>query len=1353
MSVLKHLKNNTVALTGLVLFAIAFSVILVKSISPSLHLIGWDNFSISLDFTANGFRTLFSTWREYRGLGVPGDSESVDIFRLVIQAILSVFVPDNIINQIYYLALYALGVLSSFFLAKHVFSEIAKKKGTGNSTAVFYSSAITALAYGFNYHVLETFLLPVAMYPARYAFFPLIVWSFLKLLDAKTIKPKYIAVFIAANLLGSTAYLTATVFITLAILLFSLLPSFRSNFKRYFVLGFSILLLNSFWVFPFANYSVQKAGILPRASSFTSVNESLLNKPAENYSWRRILLYDPMTLSQEALPFKDLSTGEPTAIHTLVETDNQQSMKISLLFPLYLAIIGVISILWFSHRHKTAKYLWPILLVVIMLFLLRKEYPPFGIIYSLLTRAVPFFEVIFRFSGTKFYSLLLMGMSLLAGWGFLLVASYLPFGKNKKNIVIPLLVAVYAIFIIFPFRSFFTGGIYGSLVKVELPESYSQMAEYLNNNEVEGRVLHLPVDQYSYWKSYNWGYFGSSFLSFMLDKPLLDRTFEPASLENDYYFSQLHSEINSISKVSDQEAEERIRRIENLFAKTGTKYVVFDSSVDEEIKAEGLKAWGVFNKDDHRLALQKLAEKGVLQLVEQYPLPNEESLQLFVTVTGYQPARVISEAKNIDPELENGFSQPLLNTSGDFIQSGSRAFETYPLWQQKHTTSIHENYVLVEYPIGHSGTIAFNSSEQQPAKIFQDVYVSMWDREVHVFLQPRLYPLEYEFNQEQSDEIIFTDLAEAAGFQYALFVGKEIIPLENLSSGEVHHLGTFLLGERENISLLSSIESNSVSVEQIALTDNPNCYGDKGEGYDYSFEQSLSTTKLSTSDGRTCLSIPLKAYSTVLESNDEAEEASQYIFDTKMSYSLSAQDKAQETTSAQNNLGIKNHLKNMPGYASAEICIFDIETGNCLNNANTLGGSQQARTTNLWTVEKTVLPQVQMLIIVPSDANTETTFKLEEIRYSVYTTIAENIYERSLANVAGARVSFNQSESLVLTFPLAGRIRENSAGSDIVFGRGTCSEGERLVKVDDMGRVLVNARNCPTSLHISEESDQSVAYLWLAKYKLFAGRHPTMTVSQGPVDLYEQYISRFNLYPDIPGFKELAAYSSAAKELAEDDYYLESGIVGLAAPRNSESSHNITFSLNTFSEGWGLVGVELIDAIKIPEYWQDLTVRTGENNYSFHPAEVTEYIKILPSFWKVSVKLNSAEEIEGQGQPEEVLLELAQAYDDQWELYGAANAPLAFLGFGSTKTEQVRVNGWSNGWIIPADNFPESREMTYYILYKPERLAIVGWIITLGTSGVLIAAALRQKKQVNHGKRKHKGTGGVRRLLEGRISQ
>ena len=85
---------------------------------------------------------------------------------------------------------------------------------------------------------------------------PLTIYFFLKLLDSKN-KVKDFLILAIIIIITSGSYVTPTVFITtfLALILFLF---FKVNLKKTLVYSLIFLVLNAFWLLPFANYTLKK---------------------------------------------------------------------------------------------------------------------------------------------------------------------------------------------------------------------------------------------------------------------------------------------------------------------------------------------------------------------------------------------------------------------------------------------------------------------------------------------------------------------------------------------------------------------------------------------------------------------------------------------------------------------------------------------------------------------------------------------------------------------------------------------------------------------------------------------------------------------------------------------------------------------------------------------------------------------------------------------------------------------------------------------------------------------------------------------------------------------------------------
>jgi hypothetical protein len=172
---------------GLSILLLILSVITVANIKPDFYLMGWDNYSSYFNLKTNIFRTSFATWREYRGLGVPSDAEVTDIFRQVFYWFAHFLLPEQLLDQVYYMIALWVGVLSMYGLIKILFS---KEKN------IDLFATIASLFYLFNLNTLSVFYSPIIPFTNRFYSLPLLIYFFLRYHQKKTKKNRSLVLFI-----------------------------------------------------------------------------------------------------------------------------------------------------------------------------------------------------------------------------------------------------------------------------------------------------------------------------------------------------------------------------------------------------------------------------------------------------------------------------------------------------------------------------------------------------------------------------------------------------------------------------------------------------------------------------------------------------------------------------------------------------------------------------------------------------------------------------------------------------------------------------------------------------------------------------------------------------------------------------------------------------------------------------------------------------------------------------------------------------------------------------------------------------------------------------------------------------
>ena len=235
------------------------------------------------------------------------------------------------------------------------------------------------------------------------------------------------------------------------------------------------------------------------------------------------------------------------------------------LFPL---LYATGSFLLFVQGKKARHAFWIPAWIVVFIFLSMKEFSPLGFIYLWLKDHVPFFDIVFRISDTKFHAYVSLAGSIAAAYAMMVLFSF--FRQKKMQVFLVAALLLVGLGYAWPFRMYISGDLIGSLALNKIPNAYFDIARVINETPGEGRVLHLPMDSWhSYWRSFSWGYVGSSFFHYLINKPYIDKTFEPASMENAYLHEEIGSLINSFYRSNNTDKRTIVAASLRLLRKGG----------------------------------------------------------------------------------------------------------------------------------------------------------------------------------------------------------------------------------------------------------------------------------------------------------------------------------------------------------------------------------------------------------------------------------------------------------------------------------------------------------------------------------------------------------------------------------------------------------------------------------------------------------------------------------------------------------------------------------------------------------------------------------------------------------------
>lgn len=1302
------------------------------------------------------------------------DSESVDIWRQMILAGLSVLVAKPLVEQMYYLGMLLGGTLGMGLLSQEVFRALFPQRRKSVTTQVV--GYLGGLSYLFSVFTMGTFYLPIVMYVVRYAFFPLIVTFFIRTIrDKPLFRTSNTVWLVIIALLGSPAYLTATVFFTLLIILGVLVFSHLRYLKAYFLTLGLFLLVNAFWLLPFGLYVQHKSPLVPLASTFIEVNQIQLNQPGKTFYWSSLLQLLP---SFSTTTFTTLPGGQTQLLQPFFESVNTNRP-----YQLYLAVlwVGVVVGVGVVVRHAGRRHLsasWVVLLFLISLFFLRKEYPPLGFAYDWLGATVPLLKIILRFGGEKFYPLLMMSVSVLSSVGVVTggmwvwrrwthrwrVAPVL-----RRGSVVVALVVLGAIFIA-PFTAFFRGEFFSSIVKVRIPPQYFEIVQRLNADDRPGRILHLPFDTNSYWKSYSWGYVGSAFLNFTLKQPLLDRTFEPASLENDYFDQAVVQLLQNATKLTDSELENRARSLAHLLTLTQTRYVIVDDSVTPVVYAKQGRFFGQYSSVDAQTILAKMAELHLANVTYETAIPLAEyvsSEQLAqVPVEAQHPRLSVYElpvsdtmfaspnqAFNLDPQLGNAFIPPVLNQNRTVIQTETLPQRTYPFFQPAKTVKPYNAELVMTQPFetGTNVTSGFDTLNSVSTRLYQ-VYAVTTGQGLDVKLREVTQPLITASGQTNSSHDItvtfgadlFTAstsaevntsavasnwhvLGDKPVSPYRLGIAHVVLPLILGPRDTEVYLGSVLVEvNRPTITLLSPSPAKTLTPSAFILTNDENCYQDKGPGYEYGLRYERGVAELTSQNGTTCMtSFLLNQLPTIPT-----------YFELKLPFTLTetlAEQQPVLDTPSQWQKQVETEIKALPTASYATACILDESGSGCLNNHQVLS-AKNAPETVLTTEMLSGSPSTQLLITLPAINNSVQQLRLHSMTVYPYQAVHQETVELPpLASQPQTHIVAADS-TLVTRVPLSlspNSFLMNTAREGFQLFTGPCAQktGSKTAKLLNTG-TLSYVQNCLQGLYQSVHIPAVFFSVWTADYNVLSGKFPQFSLA-GDVTYKVEYMSRFTGMLDSTPFKRLqvadplgvpATFQKAIQSVLQTIEYESTHTTVFPQFVTAQTTRPL-YSLIQNSENQGIMAVKDMNIVTLPTHWATWYVQNGNPTTELSALEIVSTDQVLPSLWKLTVTIPT----EKTG--DQSLVIFNQGFDEQWQLLRTNTWLGAWLGLGKLSATHLRANGWSNGWLLDLETLPAGEQVTLYAFYTPERWAVLGWITTVGTTLLIFGWMLRRPRQ------------------------
>lgn len=529
-------------------------------------------------------------WRSYRALGVPSDSEQADVIRVGVYRLLEGVVPRWALAQLYlFFSLYiaAFGVAQ---LTKYCVSKVHKKDDeqlSGFVSGVIYTTSLISA---------WMFASPLYAFLAAFTFLPILLWA-IALVFEKPGVWAYILLYIAV-LIHTISGMVPTTFIIDMIIVFAFLIFLTE--ERIFHIGWRkstapiimslVILIGTqlFWILPFTQYVKTNAQVLTQSKINRGLTPNLIENEVKYSTFWQVPRFFFAWMN---------STNDDGTKQNPFASFYTSSVEVQWLglLPLILAAVGVVETV---HKGNRRIGFW-ILSGIVGWVLLTGVNLPFGELFTWFQQHIPLFTQVFRWQSSKVFPMMVIPIAILGGYAVVYISHI--FRKRAIGFVLALTIVV--AFGLYQ-QHYFNGTLINGSNQVKIPEEYFALAGYLQKHDSKSRIYMAPEANTLYFRSYSWGFFGSSFLNYLIPNPVIEKAMTTGSLESEDAQFILEKAYNAKNPRMFASALRRYR----------TPYVLFDGYAarlhngyfyDESAAVQALQ---------NNQELRKIWEKGKLQL-------------------------------------------------------------------------------------------------------------------------------------------------------------------------------------------------------------------------------------------------------------------------------------------------------------------------------------------------------------------------------------------------------------------------------------------------------------------------------------------------------------------------------------------------------------------------------------------------------------------------------------------------------------------------------------------------------------------------------------------------------------------
>src|SRR3989344_1365988 len=434
------------------LLGIIVATIAIVNYVPGTWLTGWDNLHTEFDFPMNVYRSIFSVWEEYQGLGLlAGMAHAADLPRQVFLWATSWFIPNSFIRYFYQYLMLFVGTFGTY----HILNFILKKYPQ-RSIFAFMGS----LFYLLNLGTIQYFYVPFEPYSTFWGMFPWEICALFRFLEEPNKKNLMFLTLI--NILAIPQALVQTVFVVYMLVVGIILGInlWQLKTRQSIITAFKTLLIivavNAFWLLPSAYFTLHDVNVTKNA-----MNNRMNTERFFEVNKRRGTIADFAVLKEFYFDFQDIR--EDTNGLTFLMAPWRNHFENPLVPTIGYLFFGII-LFGLLKKHPYRPYVIGLFVLSMAAFLSNT------ILFSevnKLFRLLPLSSQIFRNPFTKFIVPAIFSFAVLFCFGLVFLSDYL----KKKNIKQVALVGLLFLFVIYTYP-LFTGNLFYKRVHVAIPQRY-----------------------------------------------------------------------------------------------------------------------------------------------------------------------------------------------------------------------------------------------------------------------------------------------------------------------------------------------------------------------------------------------------------------------------------------------------------------------------------------------------------------------------------------------------------------------------------------------------------------------------------------------------------------------------------------------------------------------------------------------------------------------------------------------------------------------------------------------------------------------------------------------------------------